>query len=103
MLKNRFKHMPDWLLKQIGLSHHLEGAVCYLTILLSRPLSLVSFFFFPFSSCFPPFLIPTNAARAELPHLLEAAARLRLPFLLHLQHLQVGGRGSVLPTLPPSM
>lgn len=97
--------MPDWLLKQIGLSHHLEGAVCYLTILLSRPLSLVpfSFFFFPFSSCFPPFLIPTNATHAELPHLLEATARLRLPFLLHLQHLQVGGRGSVLPTLPPSM
>lgn len=60
MLKNRFIHMPDWLLKQIGLSHHLEGVVCYLAILLSRPLSLLSFSFFsfPFSSRFSPFLIP---------------------------------------------
>lgn len=60
MLKNRFIHMPEWLLKQIGLSHHLEGVVCYLAILLSRPLSLLSFSFFsfPFSSHFSPFLIP---------------------------------------------
>lgn len=56
--------MPEWLLKQIGLSHHLEGVVCYLAILLSRPLSLLSFSFFSFPFSYPLQTPPKRATRS---------------------------------------
>lgn len=44
MLKNRFIHMPDWLLNWICLSYGLEGIMYYFANLLSRAFPTCTFF-----------------------------------------------------------